>query len=301
MMHKFTVLEKIAAAKQGNTIAIAAADDSSIINAVKKASDQQLASFLLYGDSDRLKELMKEADLSGDEVECINASSAEQAADMAIKAWKTGKATLLMKGIVSTDVLASKILKDKSLIKPDTILSQLAIFDIPSYHKLLFLTDAGINIAPSLEAKKKILKNAVSVYTKMLHAEPKVAVLAATEKVNPAMAATTDAALLSVMQRRGQIENCLVDGPLAVDVALSAQAATIKRIDSSVAGDSDILLVPEIESGNMLYKSFTYAAGAVSASLLVGTNTPVILTSRADDSNSKYYAICFALAAASFA
>lgn len=300
-MHKFTALEKMAAAKQGFTIAIAAADDPSILKAVKKSADQKIATFLLYGDIDRLKQFMKEEQLTEDNITCIHAPSADRATDMAIEAWKSGKADMLMKGIVSTDVLAGKILKDKTMLKPGSILSQLAIFDIPSYHKLLFLTDAGINIAPSLEIKKKILDNAVSVYTKMLHAEPKVAVLAATEKVNSAMPATTDAALLSVMQQRGQITNCQIDGPLALDSALSSQSAAIKKIDSTVAGDADILLVPEIESGNMLYKSFTYTAGAVSASLLVGTKSPVILTSRADDSNSKYFAICFAIAAASLA
>ncbi|AIF66729.1 hypothetical protein GZ22_08825 [Terribacillus saccharophilus] len=291
----------MAAAKQGFTIAIAAADDPSILKAVKKSADQKIATFLLYGDIDRLKQFMKEELLTEDNITCIHAPSADRATDMAIEAWKSGKADMLMKGIVSTDVLAGKILKDKTMLKPGSILSQLAIFDIPSYHKLLFLTDAGINIAPSLEIKKKILDNAVSVYTKMLHAEPKVAALAATEKVNSAMPATTDAALLSVMQQRGQITNCQIDGPLALDSALSSQSAAIKKIDSTVAGDADILLVPEIESGNMLYKSFTYTAGAVSASLLVGTKSPVILTSRADDSNSKYFAICFAIAAASLA
>ncbi|MEC0302229.1 phosphate acyltransferase [Terribacillus saccharophilus] len=300
-MHKFTALEKMAAAKQGFTIAIAAADDPSILKAVKKSADQKMATFLLYGDIDRLKQFMKEEQLTEDNITCIHTPSADRATDMAIEAWKSGKADMLMKGIVSTDVLAGKILKDKTMLKPGSILSQLAIFDFPSYHKLLFLTDAGINIAPSLEIKKKILDNAVSVYTKMLHAEPKVAALAATEKVNSAMPATTDAALLSVMQQRGQITNCKIDGPLALDSALSSQSAAIKKIDSTVAGDADILLVPEIESGNMLYKSFTYTAGAVSASLLVGTKSPVILTSRADDSNSKYFAICFAIAAASLA
>lgn len=300
-MHKFTALEKMAAVKRGSTIAIAAADDPSILKAVKKAADQQLASFLLYGDIDRLKRFMQEEALAEDKITCVHASTADRAADMAIEAWKSGKADLLMKGIVSTDVLAGKILKDKSMFKSGSILSQLAIFDIPSYHKLLFLTDAGINIAPSLEVKQKILNNAVTIFMKMHQSEPKVAALAATEKVNPAMPATTDAALLCGMQQRGQLQNCQIDGPLALDVALSAQAAATKKIDSSVAGDADILLVPEIESGNMLYKSFTYAAGAVSASLLVGTKTPVILTSRADDSTSKYYAICFALAAASLA
>ncbi|WP_077308810.1 phosphate acyltransferase [Terribacillus halophilus] len=300
-MHKFTALEKMSAAKQGCTIAIAAADDPSIVQAVKKVTDQQMASFLLYGDIDRLKQFMQEEQLGEESVNCVHAETADRAADMAIESWKTGKADLLMKGIVSTDVLAGKLLKDKSMLKPGHLLSQLAIFDIPSYHKLLFLTDAGINIAPSLEMKKKILANAVNVYTQMLHQEPKVAALAATEKVNPVMPATTDAALLRVMQERGQLAACELDGPIALDSALSAQSAAIKKIDSPVAGDVDILLVPDIESGNMLYKSFTYAAGAVSASLLVGTKAPVILTSRADDSTSKYYAICFAIAAASVA
>ncbi|QXE00359.1 phosphate acyltransferase [Terribacillus sp. DMT04] len=300
-MHKFTALEKMSAAKRGLTIAIAAADDLSIMQAVKKATDQQMASFILYGDSDRLKQFMQEEQLRKESVSCVHAETADRAADMAIESWKAGEADMLMKGIVSTDVLAGKLLKDKTMLKSGHILSQLAIFDVPSYHKLLFLTDAGINIAPSLEVKKKILANAVNVYTQMLHQEPKVAALAATEKVNPAMSATTDAALLRVMQERGQLAACELDGPIALDSALSAQSAAIKKLDSSVAGDVDILLVPDIESGNMLYKSFTYTAGAVSASLLVGTKTPVILTSRADNSTSKYYAICFAIAAASVA
>ncbi|MDD2374905.1 MAG: bifunctional enoyl-CoA hydratase/phosphate acetyltransferase [Eubacteriales bacterium] len=181
-------------------------------------------------------------------------------------------------------------------LRTNRLLSHIGLYELPSYHKLLLITDAGINISPDLQQKAQIINNAVDVVHKLGITQPKVAVLSAVELVNPAMPATLDAAALSLMARRGQIKNCIVDGPLGMDNAIDKQAAWHKHIHSEVAGDADILLVPDIEAGNILVKSLVFLSQARSCGIITGARVPLVVTSRAESSEAKYYAILLALA-----
>jgi phosphate butyryltransferase len=201
-----------------------------------------------------------------------------------------------MKGMVSTGVLVKAILDKENGLLNGALLSHIAFFETPHYHKLLCITDAALNIAPDVTDKADIIRNAVKAFHKLGIKQPKVAILAAVETVNPKMEATMHAAILAMMQKRNQIEGCIVDGPLALDNAISAQAADHKGIVSEVAGDADILVTPDLNAGNMLYKSLIFLGGAVTAAVVAGASVPVVLTSRADSDRSKFLSIALAAA-----
>ena len=201
---------------------------------------------------------------------------------------------LLMKGKVGTsDMLKSVLNKDYGL-RTGKLLSHFAYFEVENYHKLIAVTDVAMNIAPNLTEKIAILNNAVKVLNNLGIGRPKVAVLGAVEKVNTEMKATLDAALLSKMNQRDQIQNCIVDGPLAFDNAVSLESARHKEIKSEVAGDTDLLLMPDIEVGNVLYKSLVFFAKAKVASMIVGASVPIVLTSRSDSDQAKFDSILLA-------
>jgi phosphate butyryltransferase len=174
------------------------------------------------------------------------------------------------------------------------LLSHIGLFEIPTYHKLIALTDAAQNIAPNLEEKISIIQNSIDLLHRLGIENPKVALLAGVETVNPKMQATVDASLITMMNRRKQIKGCIIDGPLAFDVAVSREAAEHKGLDSPVAGDADLLVAPEIETGNALYKSFTYFAKGVVAAIILGALVPIVLTSRADTERSKLMSVALA-------
>jgi len=200
---------------------------------------------------------------------------------------REGKAELLMKGSLHTDELLGAVVARETGLRTARRISHVFIMDVPTYHKVLMITDAAINIAPTLEDKVDICQNAVDLARTLGVATPKVAVLAAVETVNSKMPATIEAAALCKMADRGQIKGALVDGPLAFDNAISKEAAEVKEIRSEVAGDPDILLVPDLESGNMVAKLLTFLAKADSAGLVLGARVPIILTSRADSVRSR--------------
>jgi phosphate butyryltransferase len=202
---------------------------------------------------------------------------------------------MLMKGLVETAVLLKAVLDKETGLNTGRLVSHVAVMEVPSYHKLLFVTDAAINIAPDLDAKLDIVANAVIAARALGIARPKVAMLAAVEKINAAkMPCTVDAALVAQMNRRGQVRDCIVDGPLALDNAVSAESARIKGIESEVAGDADILVAPDIEAGNILYKCLMDLGGARGAGILMGASKPIVLTSRADSAQTKLASIAFA-------
>jgi phosphate acetyltransferase len=211
---------------------------------------------------------------------------------------RRGEAELLMKGSLHTDELLSAVVSRESGLRTARRISHVFIMDVPTYHKVLVITDAAINIAPTLEDKADICQNAIDLATALGMATPKVAVLAAVETVTSKMPATIDAAALCKMAERGQITGALVDGPLAFDNAISTDAARIKGIRSSVAGDPDILLAPDLEAGNMLAKQLTFLANADSAGLVLGARVPIILTSRADSVRSRIASCAVAMLAA---
>jgi len=225
----------------------------------------------------------------------LNDYATSTVAKRATLAVKTGEADVLMKGMVATSTFMKAVLSREAGLRTNRTLSHIALFQIPNRERLIGVTDAAIHIAPTLEEKVDIIANAVDAMTDIGYELPRVAAIAAVEVVNPQMAATTDAALLAQMNRRGQIKGCVVDGPLALDNAVDMVAAKQKGIESEVAGQADLLLVPYIEVGNVLYKSMMYFAGASVAAIVVGAAAPVVLTSRADTAEAKLYSLAFAL------
>jgi phosphotransacetylase len=212
----------------------------------------------------------------------VDAPHSEAAAAMAVALVTKGQARLLMKGSLHTDELLHAVLSPESNLRTGRRLSHVYLFDVPSYPKPLLVTDAAVNIAPGVEEKRDIIQNAIDLAHVMGIAEPKVALLSAVETVNPKITSTLDAAALCKMAERGQIRGGLLDGPLAFDNAISLVAAAEKGIVSPVAGQADILLVPDIEAGNMLAKQLSFFAGADAAGVVLGARVPIILTSRAD-------------------
>ncbi|WP_374723048.1 phosphate butyryltransferase [Peribacillus tepidiphilus] len=283
------------------TVAVAAAEDEEIIEAVAEAVKRKIAAFLLFGDKEKICTMldMKENGLSKHEkIKIISAPSKDTSAEQAVKAVRLNEADVLMKGNVPTAVLLKAVLNKEFGLRTGHVLSHVAAFEIPDYNRLIFVTDAAMNIAPDLNQKVQIVKNAVNVARSLGIECPKVAPLAAVEVVNPDMQATLDAAVLTQMNARGQIQNCQIDGPLALDNAVSAFAAEHKGIVSEVAGQADILLVPTIEVGNVLYKSLIYFANAKVGAVIAGAKAPIVLTSRADSAESKLYSLAVAVCSA---
>lgn len=292
---------KLASGKGEPAVAVAAADDAEVLQAVAMARDKKIATFLLFGHQEKIR-LAAEAMpglLDGKSVRVIHAETAAEAASLAVKAVKDGSASVLMKGLIPTAVLLRAVLDKESGLQAGKVLSHIAAFEVPGYDRLIFVTDAAMNIAPDLKQKADIIRNAVRVAQSTGVARPRVAGIAALETVNPAMAATMDAAVLTQMNRRGQIADCIVDGPLALDVAVSEEAARHKGLQSEVAGRADILLVPAIETGNALYKSLIYFAGAKVGAVIAGASAPVVLTSRSDSADNKLFSLALALCSAS--
>ncbi|HBT51804.1 MAG TPA: phosphate butyryltransferase [Petrotoga sp.] len=289
------IIELVKNEHRSKTIAVAAAEDEVVLKAVQKAKEIDLCNFILFGDKLKIQQISEEIGLDTTNIEIRDASTPLEAAKGAIQAVANGEADLPMKGKLNTSEILSEYLKDEYGLKTGKTMNLVCIFEIPRYHKLLIISDAGMVIAPTLEQKVDIINNAVSVAHKLGIETPKVAVIGALEKVNPKMPVTVEAAILTQMYLRGQIKGCIVDGPFAMDNAISKEAAIHKGIKSDVAGDADILIMPDIEAGNILYKTLVYFADAKLASSIVGGKKPVVLTSRADSDESKLNAIAFSI------
>jgi len=279
-------------------LVLAASEDAHSLNAVVSAAEQNIIRPILVGDKEQTTGMAEILNLDISKFEFIEASSPIEAVKIAVKFVHDGKADVLMKGKVGTsDMLKSVLNKDYGL-RTGKLLSHFAYFEVETYHKLIAVTDVAMNIAPNLTEKISILNNSVKVLNNLGIEKPKVAVLGAIEKVNTEMGATLDAALLSKMNQRDQILNCIVDGPLAFDNAISFESARHKEIKSDVAGDTDLLLMPDIEVGNVLYKSLVFFAKAKVASMIVGASAPIVLTSRSDSEQAKFDSILLAAVAA---
>lgn len=295
------ISELVAAAAAAGKIklAVAAAQEVSVLEAVVDAWKAGIAEPILVGDPEAIAAVAREAngghglDISGFEI--LPVKDLYAAAAKAVELVKTGVADILMKGIMDTSLLLKAVLNKETGINAGHLASHVAVMEVPTYHKLLVVTDAAINIAPDLAGFIDIIASAVTV-SKALGIElPKVAILAAVEKVNAEkMPCTVTAAILTQMNRRGQIRNCIVDGPLALDNAISAESARIKKIVSDVAGDADILVAPDIEAGNILYKCLLDLAQAKGAAIVMGATKPIVLTSRADTAETKLASIALA-------
>ena len=289
------IIAKAKSYKNVKKLAVAAAEDENVIKAALKAKGMGLINPIFVGDKKQIQEICSKANLSLDNSEVISVHDKEEAAKQAVKLVKDGEAKLLMKGLIPTSTLLRQVLNKEIGISERNILSHLAVFEVPSYHKILGITDAAMNIAPGLSEKISIIENASNAFKKLGINTPKIAVLSAIENVNIKINSSTEAAILSMMNKRGQIEDCVIDGPLALDAAISSESARHKGIESPVAGDADILVAPEINSGNILYKSLTYLAGAKTAAVILGASAPIILTSRSDSEENKLNSIALAI------
>lgn len=298
MKHVADIIER--ARKLGRRkLAVASAQESSVLEAVVDAWNEGIAEPILVGDP----ALITEAALEADRGKGVDISSFRIVAETdlmksavrAVELIRNGEADFLMKGIIDTSLLLKAVLNKENGINAGRLASHVAVMEVPTYHKLLVVTDAALNIAPDLPAFIDIINSAVTVAKALGVAMPKVALLAAVEKVNPdKMPCTVTASILTQMNRRGQIKGCIIDGPLALDNAISAESARIKKIQSDVAGDADILIAPDIEAGNILYKCLLDLAQARGAGIVMGAAAPIVLTSRADTAETKLASIALA-------
>ncbi|WP_062788285.1 phosphate acetyltransferase [Aquitalea pelogenes] len=252
-----------------------------------EAADHGIATPILIGPRSKLLKLAEELDVDISRFELIDTPHSHASAEQAVKLVRDGYADILMKGSLHTDEFMTEVLARDTGIRTDRRISHVFIMKVESYPRYLFITDAAISIEPDLMTKRDICQNAIDLTHALGIARPKVAILAAVETINPAMRATLDAAALCKMADRGQITGAVLDGPLAFDNAISHEAADTKGIVSPVAGDPDILLVPDLESGNMLAKQLTYLAAASSAGIVMGARVPIVLTSRAEDATGR--------------
>lgn len=264
-------------------------EDSALAGAVE-AAQAGLIEPILVGPAARIEEAARAANLDLGKIEIVDTQHSSESAKKAVALVKEGRAEVLMKGSLHSDELLSAIVSRDGGLRTGRRISHAFVMDIPTYHKVLVITDAAINISPTLEDKVDICQNAIDLVTSIRQDKsdkPKLAILAAVETVTSKMPATIDAAALCKMADRGQIKGAILDGPLAFDNAISKQAAETKGIKSAVAGDPDILLAPDLEAGNILAKQLTFLANADSAGLVLGAKVPVILTSRADSVRSR--------------
>lgn len=296
-----TLEEVLAAAKQSEprTIAVAAAQDKDVLTAVYAAVREGIVRPLLVGDRAQILRIAEEAQLPVLPEHIVDEPDKAAACQKAAALARDHKADLLMKGFVDTSLVMKAVLNHENDLKKSGTISHVAVMEVPGFDRLFYVTDSAMNIAPSLEQKAAILENAVETAHALGNDEPKAAVLCAVEKVNPKMECTLDAQELTARNRRGEIRGCVVDGPLALDNAVSPEAAKHKGIDSPVAGYADILLVPDIEAGNMLNKAMEYFAHAKKAGVMMGAKVPIVLTSRATSAQSKMYSIALGVLIAS--
>ena len=273
---------------------LAASEDAHSLTAVVDAAKKEIIRPILVGDLEKTRGMADIMKLDINDFEMIQADNPADSAAKAVKMIHDKEGEFLMKGKVGTSDMLRSVLNKEYGLRTGKLLSHFAYFEVENYHKLIALTDVAMNIAPNLTEKIAILNNAVNVLNNLGIEKPKVAVLGAVEKVNTEMGATLDAALLSKMNQRDQILNCIVDGPLAFDNAVSLESARHKEIKSEVAGDTDLLLMPDIEVGNVLYKSLVFFANAKVASMIVGASVPIVLTSRSDSDQAKFDSILLA-------
>ncbi|TYB87245.1 MAG: bifunctional enoyl-CoA hydratase/phosphate acetyltransferase [Kosmotoga sp.] len=271
-------------------VAVAVAEDRAVLKACKNAINENIAEFILFGNEKSLKTLTNELDMK-EGFKIVNTESQETAIRKSVESVAFGDAQLLMKGKVRTGDLLKEFLDEKYNLRTNRTMNLVSVFQVPDFDRLLIVSDAGMVIQPTLKQKIDCISNCIDVAKSLKIVKPKIALLGAVETVNPKMSATMDAATISKMADRGQIKDAEIDGPFALDNAVSVVAAKHKGISSNVAGKADVLIMPDIEAGNIFYKGMVFLAGSVVASTISGGKKPIILTSRADTEESKLYSI----------
>lgn len=292
--------DRLVARVQGEkrkTIAVAMAQEAHVLEALERARQNKLAEGVLVGEMDAIRRAAEEAGVDLSHFEIVPQRGESEAVHRAIEVVRAGEADLLMKGKCGTDVFLRGILDREKGLRGPGLLSHVAIFEVNTYPKPLFMSDAAMNVNPDLAQKVEITRNAIRAAQRLGVPVPKVALIAAAERVDPEhMPCTVHAAAIAKMADRGQLGDALVDGPMAVDLALDPEAVRVKGLKSQVAGDADILIMPNIEAGNVFYKTMTILARAKTAGVLVGARVPVVLPSRADSDETKFLSIAAAVA-----
>jgi len=282
---------KNARSREKCRIAVAQAADATVLEAVKYGEKEGIIKPVLVGAKEAIEEKVKKAGLPSGSYRIVEPGQNESPAVTAVRLIKEGEADILMKGLIPTGELLKEVLRKENGLNTGKTLSHVAVFKHPGFERFIFVTDAGLNIAPDLAQKKDIAQNAIDLAQSLGVAEPIAAAVCAVEVVNPSMPATIDAAALAKMSERGVIKGGRIEGPLALDNAVSVEAAQHKGIKSPLAGRADILIAPDIEAGNVLYKSLIFFGSAETAGLIVGARVPIVLTSRSDSAASKLYSI----------
>jgi phosphate butyryltransferase len=293
-----TIRELHDRARKGSarTIAVPWPHDEDVLVSLDRAAQAGLVRPLLAGRRSVIESVRERLGLRGLDEDLVECASEAEAVETAVRKVAAGEAQMLMKGLVSTSLFLRGVLNKEAGLRQKALLSHVALFETPAPERLVLFTDVAMNIAPDLGQKVQILENAVDLAHRLGIERPRVAAIAAVETVTADMPATLDAAALAKMSDRGQIKGCVVDGPLALDNALSVEAARHKGITSPVAGAADVLLLPDIEAGNVLYKIMGLMGGRPMAAILVGASAPVVLTSRADSDQTKFNSIALAAA-----
>ena len=275
-------------------VAVAVAQDEPVLEAIKEATEKGIAQAILVGDKYEIQKIAKKIDMDLSEYEIMDIKDTKKAILEAVKLVSSGHADMLMKGLVDTATFLRSVLNKEVGLRTGNLMSHVAVFEVEGWDRLLFLTDAAFNTYPEVKDKVGMINNAVTVAHSCGIELPKVAAVCPVEVVNTAMQSTVDAALLAKMSDRGQFKGCIVDGPFALDNAISEEAAHHKGVKGDVAGKADVLLLPNIETANVMYKTLTYFSKSKNGGLLVGTSAPVILTSRADSFETKVNSIALA-------
>ncbi len=281
-------------------IAVANAQDEDVLKAIKEAVKENICKPILVGDADKIAEIAGEVELELNNIDIIDEKDGNEACRKAVELVSSGKADIVMKGLIDTSIILKAVLDKEIGLRTGNVLSHAAVFSVDTYHKFFIVTDAAMSIAPDAEEKRQIIENTLTLSRALGAQIPKVAVICAKEKVNPKMPATLDAQELVQMQNDGKITGCIIEGPYALDNAISKEAAEIKGIKGEAAGDADILLMPDIEAGNILYKALTYLANAENAGIILGAKAPIVLTSRADSDKAKLNSIALSVLCSSF-
>ncbi len=296
MLKRLSELHDMARGHSRRKLALAAAHDAHAMEAVINAHQNDLVDGVFIGDKKKMNEIAADKGFDLSPFKLVDEPDNARAAAMAVQMVRNKEADILMKGNLGTAILLKAVLNKEYGLRTGEQISHLAVFELPTYHKLIALTDAAMNIAPDFKEKVSITKNAVGYLQQLGISKPKVAMLCAVETVNPAMKSSMDASAIAKMGDRGQIKSCIIDGPLAFDNAVSKKSADLKGIHSPVAGDADLLVPDDIDAANGLYKAFIYFAQAKCAAVILGAAAPIVLTSRADTDETKLNSIALAAA-----
>jgi len=294
LIRKLQELVNLARKSPPPRVAVAAAAHELVLESVQRAMDLGLIEPLLVGREDEIRQIAEALGWNLRPDQIVGTPTNHAAAAVAVDLVREGRAQVLMKGYLHTDEMLKAVLRQDTGLRTDRLLSHVFVLEVPTYHKLLLITDAAINITPDIAKKAIITQNAVDL-ARMLGVErPKVAAISSIETVNPNIPSTVHAACLSKMSERGQIKGAIVDGPLGFDNAISAEAAADKGINSPVSGDVDVVVVPDLDAGNILSKNLEYLASAQMAGIVVGASAPVVLTSRSDPPRARVYSLALA-------